>query len=49
LTRQPYKDSDNKNITEFKCKICEKKGKCEDGAYVCAQCKYVVHKKCPYE
>ena len=31
-----YKDSDGKDRTEFKCKICNKKGKCEDGAYVCA-------------
>lgn len=36
LTTQLYKDSDGKDRTEFKCKICNKKGKCEDGAYVCA-------------
>jgi len=36
LTRQLYKDSDGKDRTEFKCKICNKKGKYEDGAYICA-------------
>ena len=36
LIKQTYKDSDDKDITEFNCKICEKKGKYEEGAYVCA-------------
>jgi len=28
--------------------MCNKKGKCKDGAYVCAECIYVVHEKCPH-
>jgi len=35
LTRQPYKNLDDITISEIKCKICSKKGKCIDGAYVC--------------
>ena len=36
MTRQLEKDSGNKDITEFKCKICHKKGKCHEGRYICA-------------
>jgi len=36
LIRSSYKDSDGKDIIAFTCKICDKKGKCKDGAYVCA-------------
>jgi len=49
LTRQPYVvDSDNNDmlVTEFKCKICDKKGKFKDIYYVCAYCKYYAHEKC---
>jgi len=46
LTRKTYKDSDGKDSTEFKCEKCSKKGKCQDGAYVCTKCKYVGHEKC---
>jgi len=44
LTRQPG----GKEITEFKCEICYKRGKFEDGAYICIDCKYAVHEKCAY-
>ena len=38
----------DKISTKFKCKICGKKGKCEDGYYVCLTCKgYAVHLECP--
>jgi len=46
LTRQLEKDSDDEDITVFKCKICNNKGKFKEGAYVCDSCKYVVHKGC---
>jgi len=39
LTKQPYKYVDyvdDKDISEFRCKTCNNKGKCKDGAYVCA-------------
>ena len=35
-----------KDITVFKCKICNKKGKCQEGRYDCVLCKYAVHEKC---
>ena len=34
-------------ITEFTCEYCGKKGKCEDGVYICEKCKYFRHLKCP--
>jgi len=46
LTKQPEKDSNGKEKTEFKCKFCDNKEKYKDGAYVCALCKYVVHENC---
>jgi len=36
MTRQLEKDSDDEDITEFECGICDKKGKCQEGRYVCA-------------
>ena len=49
MTKQPYEDLFGKPITEFKCKKCGKKGKCENGAYVCERCKHVTHEKWKYE
>ena len=46
MIRQSYEDSDGKVITDFKCKICSRKGRCKDGTYVCVPCKYVTHDKC---
>ena len=46
LTRQPYENSDDEEITEFKCKICDVKDKFNDDVYVCACCKYITHEKC---
>ena len=48
MTKQLEKDSDDEDITEFKCKICNKNGKCQEGRYVCEKCKYAVHEKCAY-
>ena len=45
LTKQPYKVSNDKDM--FLCKICDARGKFEDGAYVCKKCQYAVHEKCP--
>jgi len=46
LKRQPLKDSDDKVITAFTCKICDKEGKYKDGAYICVLCKFYMHEKC---
>jgi len=40
VTRDKFK-------TRFLCKICDERGNFKDGAYVCVQCKYAVHEKCP--
>ena len=36
MTEKLKKDSDNKDITEFTCSECDKKGECQKGRYVCA-------------
>jgi hypothetical protein len=36
MTSQIEKDSDGKDITEFKCKNCNKSDLCRDGRYVCS-------------
>ena len=49
MTRKLEKDSRDKDITLFKCKICNNRGKCQEGRYVCAYCEYAVHIKCAKE
>ena len=46
MTKELEKDSDDEDITVFKCKICNKEDKCQEGRYVCAHCEYAVHIKC---
>ena len=43
---QPFKQSGEKI---FNCDECNKKGKYEDGAYVCASCNYDVHLECAHQ
>ena len=40
-------DSYVKDSTELRCEKCHEKWKYQDGAYVCAECKYIAHEKCP--
>ena len=46
MTRQLEKNSDDEDISLFKCNICNIEGKCQEGRYFCAECKYAVHEKC---
>ena len=43
MTKQ---DPNDKDRTEFKCKICSNKGKFNEGAYACPFCKYYAHQEC---